>query len=66
VRVSANGQVVGTVTPQANLQIAEFQLPPVAGPVVVRLETPTFVPGYADQRQLGAMLDWVELAAVGR
>lgn len=66
VRVSVNGQRVGAVTPGAAWQVAEFQVPASDGPVVVRLETPTFVPGYADQRQLGAMLDWVELVAVGR
>jgi hypothetical protein len=32
----------------------------------VRLESRTFVPGYADQRQLGVMLDWVEIVAAGR
>ncbi len=66
VRVSVNGQVVGTVTPQTTWQIAEFPLPNVGGTVIVRLETPTFVPGYADQRQLGVMLDWAEIVASGR
>jgi hypothetical protein len=66
VRVSVNGQSVGTIAPQATWQIVEFPLPAVTGQVVVRLETPTFVSGYADQRLLGTMLDWVELAAIVR
>jgi hypothetical protein len=66
IRVSVNGQHIGTIAPQTSWQIAEFPLPVVTGRIVVRLEMPTFVPGYADQRLLGAMLDWVELTAIAR
>jgi 4-amino-4-deoxy-L-arabinose transferase-like glycosyltransferase len=65
-RVSVNGQVVGTVAVRADWQTAQLALPAITGRVVVRLETPTFVPGYADQRQLGVMLDWVEVSADNR
>ena len=66
VRISVDGQLVGTVTPQAAWQVAEVPLPALSGRIVVRLETTTFVPGYDDQRQLGVMLDWVETVMVTR
>ncbi|HEX5502673.1 MAG TPA: glycosyltransferase family 39 protein [Thermomicrobiales bacterium] len=66
VRVSVNGHVVGTVAPGGDWQVYALPVTLAAGgPVVVRLDTATFVPGYADERQLGVMVDWVELVAVG-
>ncbi|HET8632012.1 MAG TPA: glycosyltransferase family 39 protein [Thermomicrobiales bacterium] len=66
VRVSVNGRAVGTVTPGGAWQVYALPVALAAGgPVVVRLDTPTFVPGYADERQLGVMVDWVELDPAG-
>lgn len=74
VRVSVDGQRVGTVTPTGEWDT--YELPLVApspgaalsGTAVVRLDAETFVPGYAEQRargcspcRLGVMLDWVEI-----
>jgi hypothetical protein len=65
VRVSINGRYAETIAPETTWQVSRLHVAIPAGPVVVRLEMPTFVPGAADQRQLGFMLDWVELATPG-
>lgn len=69
-RVDVAGRAAGAIVLSAEWQV--YELPVAldraavagarAGAVVVRLETATFVPGYADQRRLGVMLDWAELA----
>jgi hypothetical protein len=66
VSVSVNGNSVGTITTQAAWVVETLSVEIPAGEAVVRLETTTFVPGYADQRRLGFMLDWIELATSGR
>ena len=59
-------QVVGEVTISGAWQEVVLPIPTISGTAIIRLETATFVPGYADQRQLGFMLDWVELAMPSR
>ena len=64
VRISVGGQTIGTVTPTTDWQTYDFPLAGTAatdGWLVVGLATPTFVLSYADQRQLGVMVDWVEV-----
>ncbi len=66
VRVGVTGRPVGEVTPTGAWQVYELPVDPAAAStVVVRLETATFVPGFADQRRLGAMLDWAEIVPAG-
>jgi 4-amino-4-deoxy-L-arabinose transferase-like glycosyltransferase len=63
VRISAGGQVLGTITPTTAWQTYDFPLTGATatdGWLVISLATPTFVLSYADQRQLGVMVDWVE------
>lgn len=63
VRVSVGGRPLGELRPDASWRAYELALDPaLRGALVVRLETATFVPGVEDQRRLGAMLDWIELA----
>ena len=62
VRVSVDGRPLGAVAPAGEWRVYDFPLTAVAGEaMIVRLDTATFVPGYADPRQLGALLDWVEV-----
>ncbi len=64
VRLTANGQILGTVTPTTDWQVYRFPLPPQAQTgdwLVIRVTTPTFVLSYADQRELGVMIDWIEV-----
>ncbi|HEU5329625.1 MAG TPA: glycosyltransferase family 39 protein [Thermomicrobiales bacterium] len=67
VRVSVNGRAIGTVRPTGDWQV--YTLPVTLAPgtttIVIALDTPTFVPGYADQRQFGVMLDWAEIVQRG-
>ena len=64
VHVSVAGRPLGVILPGGEWQVHELPLVTAARPetVVVRLETATFVLGYADQRQLGLKLDWAEIA----
>lgn len=64
VRISIGGRTIGTVTPTTDWQVYDFPLAgttATTGWLVVSLDTPTFVLSYADQRRLGAMIDWVEV-----
>jgi 4-amino-4-deoxy-L-arabinose transferase-like glycosyltransferase len=64
VTVQIGGREIGTVTPTSDWQIVEFPIgtaQPDDGWLVVQLETPTFVLSYADQREFGAMVDWIEV-----
>ncbi len=64
VQISAGGQPLGEVTPTGTWQVYELPLSKVAlgdDWLVVRVETPTFVLSYADQRELGVMVDWIEI-----
>jgi 4-amino-4-deoxy-L-arabinose transferase-like glycosyltransferase len=67
VRVSINGHTIGSITPTGGWQVYTLSatLTPDPTAVIVGLDTPTFVPGYADQRQFGVMLDWAELVPGG-
>lgn len=63
VRISVGGRTLGTITPTTTWQTYDFPLTGTSAPdgwLVVNLATPTFVLSYADQRQLGVMVDWVE------
>ncbi len=64
VRISVGGRAIGTATPTTDWQTYDFPLSGATatdGWLVVSLATPTFVLSYADQRQLGVMVDWVEV-----
>ena len=64
VQISVGGRAIGTATPTTDWQTYDFPLTGATttdGWLVVTLTTPTFVLSYADQRQLGVMIDWVEV-----
>jgi len=64
VRISVGGRTLDTITPTTDWQTYDFPLTGATatdGWLVVSLATPTFVLSYADQRQLGVMVDWVEV-----
>lgn len=67
VRVSVAGRPLGTILPAGEWRVHQLPLAVPAGAetVVVRLETATFVLGYADQRQFGVKLDWAEIVPAG-
>jgi 4-amino-4-deoxy-L-arabinose transferase-like glycosyltransferase len=64
VRLSVSGRAIGTVTPTTDWRTYDVPLVGTGatdGWLVVNLATPTFVLSYADQRQLGVMVDWAEV-----
>ncbi len=64
VRISVGGRAIGTTTPTTEWQTYDFPLTGTTatdGWLVVSLATPTFVLSYADQRELGVMVDQVEV-----
>ncbi len=65
VRVRVAGRTLGTITPTGVWQTYDFPLTAgtatVGATLIVTLDTPTFVSSYADQRQLGVMVDWIEV-----
>lgn len=64
VTVRVDDRVIGTVAPTTTWRVYEF---PLDGGqmsdrwLVVQVATPTFVLSYADQREFGAMVDWIEV-----
>lgn len=66
-QVSVNGVVIGAVQPGSDWET--FTLPfaaPAAESLEIVLTSRTFVPGYADQRVLGCMIDTIAVAPAMR
>jgi hypothetical protein len=64
VQISAGGQTLGSITTIGEWQTYEFPITGAAtgnGWMIVRVDTPTFVLSYADQREFGVMIDWIEI-----
>jgi 4-amino-4-deoxy-L-arabinose transferase-like glycosyltransferase len=60
VTVLVDGRPAGRWQVDGAWRLYEVYVHTDGGEVVVELASPTFVPGYADARALGVMIDWVE------